>query len=103
MKSGNMKIGKVFETLQANKKVESIHFAFNKSKVTLKQGYAVGGERVALCANAKEANAFVRAAKEVYVDPGMKTVINILSGKPVEIRADTPRCCDPSSELYHCM
>ena len=33
----------------------------------------------------------------------MKTVKNILSGKDVQIPSNTPRCCDPSSELYHCM
>jgi len=101
-----MKIGKVFETLQANKKVEKIEFAFGKSKVTLKQGFKTGDERVALCANAREANAFVRAAKPVAVAPAqpeMKTVTNMMSGKPIQIAADTPRCCDPSTELYWSM
>lgn len=32
-----------------------------------------------------------------------KMVKNILSGRMVEIPVDTPRCCDPSTELYHCM
>jgi len=32
-----------------------------------------------------------------------KTVRNLLSGKPVEIAVNTPLCCDPSSETYHCM
>lgn len=32
-----------------------------------------------------------------------KVVTNILSGKLVRIPANTPRCCDPSSELYHSM
>lgn len=30
-------------------------------------------------------------------------VTNLMSGKEVEIDEDTPRCCDPSSELYWCM
>ena len=30
-------------------------------------------------------------------------VKNILTGAEVEQRVNTPRCCDPSSELYHCM
>jgi hypothetical protein len=30
----------------------------------------------------------------------MITVTNLMSGKPVQIRADTPLCCDPSSETY---
>lgn len=33
----------------------------------------------------------------------MKTVISLMSGKPVEIAHDTPRSCDPSSELYWSM
>jgi hypothetical protein len=35
--------------------------------------------------------------------PTMKTVINLMSGKPIEIPHDTPRSCDPSSELYWSM
>jgi len=30
----------------------------------------------------------------------MKTVRNLMSGEPVEIPADTPLACDPSSETY---
>ena len=33
----------------------------------------------------------------------MKTVRNLMSGKELEIPVDTPRCCDPSSELYWTM
>ena len=35
--------------------------------------------------------------------PTMKTVKNLMSGKDIEIPHDTPRCCDPSSELYWSM
>jgi hypothetical protein len=35
--------------------------------------------------------------------PRMKTVVNLMSGKEIQIEADTPRCCDPSSELYWTM
>ena len=35
--------------------------------------------------------------------PTMKTVINLMSGKEIQIERDTPRCCDPSSELYWSM
>ena len=35
--------------------------------------------------------------------PTMKTVTNLMTGKPVEIAHDTPRSCDPSSELYWSM
>ena len=35
--------------------------------------------------------------------PTMKTVRNLMSGAEVEIAHDTPRSCDPSSELYWSM
>ena len=35
--------------------------------------------------------------------PSMKTVTNLMSGKQIQIPHDTPRSCDPSSELYWTM
>jgi hypothetical protein len=35
--------------------------------------------------------------------PSMKTVKNLMSGKDIQIPHDTPRSCDPSSELYWSM
>ena len=35
--------------------------------------------------------------------PSMKTVRNLMSGVEIEIPHDTPRSCDPSSELYWSM
>ena len=35
--------------------------------------------------------------------PSMKTVRNLMSGKAIQIPHDTPRSCDPSSELYWSM
>ncbi len=35
--------------------------------------------------------------------PATKTVKNLMSGQDVEIAYDTPRSCDPSSELYWSM
>ena len=35
--------------------------------------------------------------------PSMKTVKNLMSGKEIQIPHDTPRSCDPSSELYWSM
>ena len=32
--------------------------------------------------------------------PATKTVKNLMTGKDIEIASDTPRACDPSSELY---
>ena len=39
----------------------------------------------------------------VEVVPTMKTVTNLMSGKEIQIPHDTPRSCDPSSELYWSM
>lgn len=33
----------------------------------------------------------------------MKTVRNLMSGKDIQIPHDTPRACDPSSDLYWSM
>jgi len=38
-----------------------------------------------------------------YWTPSMKTVKNLMTGELVEIAHDTPRSCDPSSELYFTM
>jgi hypothetical protein len=35
--------------------------------------------------------------------PTIKRVRNLMSGEMVEIPHDTPRACDPSSELYWSM
>ena len=35
--------------------------------------------------------------------PTMKTVVNLMTGKEIQIPHDTPRSCDPSSELYWSM
>jgi hypothetical protein len=39
----------------------------------------------------------------VEVVPTMKTVKNLMTGVDVQIAHDTPRSCDPSSELYWSM
>lgn len=35
--------------------------------------------------------------------PSTKTVTNLMTGQPIQIAHDTPRACDPSSELYWSM
>jgi hypothetical protein len=35
--------------------------------------------------------------------PATKIVTNLMTGKDIEIDYDTPRSCDPSSELYWSM
>jgi hypothetical protein len=59
----------------------------------------------------RDAHTVLREVKAVWsptlyrieVVPTMKTVINLMSGLPVEIAHDTPRSCDPSTELYWSM
>jgi hypothetical protein len=41
-------------------------------------------------------------ARDTYKSPKM-IVKNLMSGKPVEIDADTPWCCNPASETYWSM
>lgn len=39
----------------------------------------------------------------IAAEPATKTVRNLMTGQLVEIAADTPHCCDPSSETYWTM
>jgi hypothetical protein len=45
----------------------------------------------------------VRLGFRIEFVPTYKTVTNLMSGQEVQIEHDTPRCCDPSSELYWTM
>ena len=44
-----------------------------------------------------------RDVYEAKYPVGVKRVKNLMTGKDVEIAEDTPRSCDPSSELYWSM
>ena len=46
---------------------------------------------------------FMRAEEFVVLPPKMKTVKNLMTGVVIEIPADTPHCCDPSTETYWSM
>lgn len=46
---------------------------------------------------------YPRAQFRMEYTPTMKTVVNLMTGKEIEIPHDTPRSCDPSSELYWSM
>ena len=43
---------------------------------------------------------YPRASFRMEFYPTMKTVKNLMSGQDIEIPHDTPRCCDPSTEIY---
>ena len=68
---------------------------------------AGGAKRSATCANrnaGREAYAFMEETMFYLKHPvGMKTVKNLMTGQLIEIPADTPRSCDPSSELFWSM
>jgi hypothetical protein len=40
---------------------------------------------------------------EALQKPKMKKVKSLMTGKEIEIREDTPYCCDPSTETYWSM
>ena len=46
---------------------------------------------------------YPKAEFRIEVVPTTKTVKNLMTGEMVEIPHDTPRSCDPSSELYWSM
>ena len=63
-------------------------------------------KRSATCANrnaGKKAYGYTFA--DIYEKEVVKTkkVVSLMSGEEVEIASNTPRCCDPSSELYWSM
>jgi hypothetical protein len=39
----------------------------------------------------------------IEFNPTMKTVTNLMTGQDIQIEANTPRCCDPSTEAYWSM
>ncbi len=58
----------------------------------------------------RDAESMARECKEVSGQgfraeafPTMKTVKNLMTGVDIQIPHDTPRSCDPSSELYWSM
>ena len=46
---------------------------------------------------------FLLTSLEKQVRPKTRKVVNLMSGKEMEIAYDTPRCCDPSTETYWSM
>lgn len=46
---------------------------------------------------------YPRGQFRIEAFPTMKTVKNLMTGKSIQIAADTPLCCDPSSETYWSM
>ena len=53
--------------------------------------------------NELHAHHYPRSQFRMEYCPTMKTVKNLMTGEDVVIPHDTPRACDPSSELYWTM
>ena len=68
---------------------------------------AAGAKRAMTCANRNAGQTvynWVHQSWFLLAYPvGMKTVKNLMTGKEVEIAADTPWCCNPASETYWSM
>ena len=43
---------------------------------------------------------YPRSQFRIEYNPTTRTVRNLMTGRDIEIDADTPRCCDPSSERF---
>jgi hypothetical protein len=68
---------------------------------------AAGARRSVTCSNRNAGYTAYDFVEELFFaikyPVGMKTVKNLMSGKDVQIPADTPWCCNPASETYWSM
>lgn len=102
----NLKSFKLLECRQANKRsYETMSAA--KAAITRVATAAENCRIVTRLANFKAEEWAIADTDEFYksIKPATKmiTVTNLMSGKQIQIAEDTPRCCDPSSELYWSM
>lgn len=65
---------------------------------------ASGAKRATTCANRNAGRLAYNWVEKSWFDVkypvGTKIVKNLMTGKDVEIDADTPWCCNPASETY---
>lgn len=65
-----------------------------------------GAKRSMTCMNRNAQSDEYAVAEEGFYEKNIvwrKKVKNIMTGQEIEIPSNTPRCCDPSSELYWTM
>lgn len=74
----------------------------NKSRAYKTFG-AARATRTRLCNKAGWSVSELKIVERSTYQAPMKKVKNLMTGVEIEISADTPRCCDPSSELYWTM
>ena len=68
---------------------------------------ASGAKRAMTCANRNAGKVVYNWVEQSWFllkyPVGTKTVKNLMTGKDVQIAADTPWCCNPASETYWSM
>ena len=65
-----------------------------------------GAKRSMTCMNRNANSDEYAVAEEGFYEKNIvwrKKVKNLMTGQEIEIPSNTPRCCDPSSELYWTM
>jgi hypothetical protein len=66
-----------------------------------------GAKRSMTCSNRNAGRPVYNFVEESWFNlkypVGTKWVKNLMTGQMIEIAADTPRCCDPSTEAYWSM
>lgn len=66
-----------------------------------------GAKRSATCSNRNAGKPVYQVLEELLFQikypVGNKIVKNLMTGQDISIPADTPHCCDPSSETYWSM
>jgi len=84
-----------------------MYVVFHTSNPHLDKRYfktLAGAKRSATCANRNAGKFVYNFVEKSWFDlkypVGTKIVTNLITGEKIEIACDTPRCCDPSSELY---
>jgi hypothetical protein len=75
-----------------------------KAGLTRIMKYYVDNSHDRTWAELRPAGPFEIMSQSVYkLQVPMKTVVNLMSGKKIDIPSDTPSYCDPSSESYWSM
>jgi hypothetical protein len=93
-----------------SKKESQVYVVFHTANPHADKRYfktAAGAKRATTCANRNAGKLVYNWVEESWFllkyPVGMKTVKNLMSGQEVQIPADTPYCCDPSTERYWSM
>jgi hypothetical protein len=86
--------------------MQYIVYHITSTQTISRHSVASAAKRSTTCRNRNAGReAYAWASEEDYNNRvvTMKRVRDLLTGEEVEIASNTPRCLDPSSELYHSM